>query len=64
MDPRSIAGLRRAEVSPVAEGDGRYEAVAAAGAVVAVVGSAHVRGIAGGWEAALDDLCLDSYMQY
>lgn len=48
----------------MAEGDGRYEAVPAVGAVVAVVGSAHVRGIAGGWEAALDDLSLDRYMQY
>ena len=48
----------------MAEGDGSYEALPAAGAVVAVVGTAHVRGIAAAWQAALDDPSLDAYLKY
>ena len=39
----------------MAEGDGRYEALQGVGAVVGVVGTAHVRGIIRAWPAAQAD---------
>jgi hypothetical protein len=51
-----------AGVSPPAEGDGRYEPLPGVGAVVAVVGTAHVRGIIRAWGEALRDQAVAQYV--
>lgn len=51
-------------VSPLGEGDGSYSPLPAVGAVVAVVGTAHVRGITKAWDGALEDTTLDSFLEY
>lgn len=52
-----------AGVSPPAEGDGRYEPLPGVGAVVAVVGTAHVRGITRAWGDALQDQAVAQYVE-
>lgn len=47
------------EAAPAGNGDGKYKPVQAPKAVLAVVGSAHVRGILKEWEA----VSSDSYLQ-
>ena len=47
------------EAMPSGNGDGQYKPVQAPGTVVAVVGSAHVRGILREWEA----VARERYMQ-
>lgn len=53
-----------AGVCPLGEGDGSYAPLPAVGAVVAVVGTAHVRGIVQAWDSAPEDLTLDNYLEY
>jgi pheromone shutdown protein TraB len=47
----------------VAEGDGRYGPLPEVGAVVAVVGTAHVRGIVRAWQDALGDHSVAQYVE-
>lgn len=47
------------EATPSGNGDGQYKPARAPGTVVAVVGSAHVRGILREWEA----VARERYMQ-
>lgn len=51
-------------VSPLGEGDGSYSPLQAVGAVVAVVGTAHVRGITKACDGVLEDTTLDSFLEY
>lgn len=53
-------------VCPLGEGDGTYAALPAVSAVVAVVGTAHVRGIVREWDvaAASENTELEPYLEY
>lgn len=53
-----------AGISPLAEGDGQYQPLPGVGAVVAVVGTAHVRGIVRAWDNAQQDATLEQYVDY
>ena len=55
----TVASVIAAVACPRGEGDGVYEPLTAPSAVVAVVGTAHVRGIIREWHRAVDGEELD-----
>lgn len=48
--------------APVGKGDGAYQPLGDAESVVAVVGSAHVRGMCLQWEQAIRDVAVDKLL--
>lgn len=60
--PLTIALVRAEGACTAGGGDGEYEPLAAPAAVVAVVGTAHVRGIIREWKKAGSDMSLDRYL--